>query len=148
MQSIKSVSKKKTKGKTTTFIKKSIKGAIIGLILTILSVLIFAVMVKQFGLSDGVIAVVNQTVKVISIFVAAFLASRNTDDAKVIAGTMAGVLFVIFGYLVFSLVDSNWGRISVLLADLAMGAVIGMLTAMIFSKLFSSDKKQPKKTIK
>lgn len=148
MQSIKSVSKKKAKGKSAPFIKKSIKGAIVGLILTILSVLVFAVMVKQFGLSDGVIAVVNQALKVISIFVAAFLASRNTEDAKVVAGILAGVLFVIFGYLVFSLVDSNWGRISVLLADLAMGAVIGMLTAMIFSKLFSADKKQQKKTIK
>lgn len=148
MQRVKSISKKKTKANKTPIIRKSLKGAIMGLLFTILSVLIFAVIVKQFGLGDRVISVVNQALKVVSIFIAAFLASRNAQDAKVMAGIVAGVLFVIFGYLIFSLIDSQWGRVSVLLADLVMGAVIGMLTAMIFTKLFSSDKKQNNKQIK
>ncbi len=131
---------RKTADKMKT-VKKSFKGAVLGLIITIMSVLVFAIIVKQFGISDGAISAINQGIKVISIFAAAFMASKNAENARILAGIFAGMLYVVLGYFTFSLIESRLGALDLLLADLAMGAVIGMLTAMIFTKLFTSKEK-------
>ena len=120
---------------------KAVKGAIFGLIVTVLSVLVLAIIVKQFGLSDGAIAAVNQAVKVVAIFITAFIATSGADQNKILTGALAGALYVLFGFGAFSLIEGQWGSVSQLLADLAMGIVIGMLTAMIFSKIFVKQKK-------
>ena len=116
-------------------VMKSLKGAIIGLVVTVLSVLILALIVKQGGVSDAAIGAVNQIIKVVSIFLAAFIASRGLAAQQAVAGAMAGGVYVVLGYLTFSLIDGHFGDILMLLADLAMGLVIGMLTALIFGKL-------------
>ena len=119
---------------------KAVKGAIFGLIVTVLSVLVLAI-IKQFGLSDGAIAAVNQAVKVVAIFITAFIATSGAEQNKILTGALAGALYVLFGFGAFSLIEGQWGSFSQLLADLAMGVVIGMLTAMIFSKIFVKQKK-------
>lgn len=120
---------------------KAVKGAIFGLIVTVLSVLVLAIIVKQFGLSDGAIAAINQAVKVVAIFITAFIATSGAEQNKILTGALAGALYVLFGFGAFSLIEGQWGSFSQLLADLAMGVVIGMLTAMIFSKIFVKQKK-------
>ena len=124
---------------------KSIKGAVFALVVTVVCVLIFAVIVKQAGLSNEEIGAVNQTIKVVCIFLAALIASRNVSEGKILAGIMAGAIYVVLGYLTFSLIDGQFGDIMMMFADLVMGVVIGMLTAMVFSKVFV---KQPEKTAK
>lgn len=131
------------KGKPS-YLRKAFKGGITGLIVTIVSVLIFAILVKQFKLSDGVISAVNQMIKVMSILIAAYLAACNAPEKKVLAGTLAGVIFVVLGYLTFSLIESQFGKVTLLVADIAMGAVIGMLAAMIVTKLFANKKSKKK----
>ena len=142
MPSSKAVAQKKgANGGGKLAVGKAVKGAIFGLIVTVLSVLVLAIIVKQFGLSDEAISAVNQAVKVISIFVTAFIATGNLTQGKILTGCIAGALYVLFGFCAFSLIEGQWGSIAQLLADLAMGIVIGMLTAMIFSKIFVKDKK-------
>ncbi len=75
-------------------------------------------------------------------FVTAFIATSNMDGNKILTGCLCGrALYVLLGFGVFSLIEGQWGSITQLLADLAMGLVIGMLTAMIFSKIFVKQKK-------
>ncbi len=123
-----------------SYLRKAFKGGIVGLIVTIICVLIFAILVKQFKFSDGVISAANQVIKVLSILIAAYLAACNATEKKVLAGALAGVIFVVLGYLTFSLIESQFGKFSLLVADIAMGAVIGMLAGMIVAKLFTNKK--------
>ena len=71
--------KKGANGGGKLAVGKAVKGAIFGLIVTVLSVLVLAIIVKQFGLSDGAIAAVNQAVKVVAIFITAFIAMSGAD---------------------------------------------------------------------
>ncbi len=114
---------------------KSIKGAIMGLILSVVCVLIFALIVQQAAISAEAIAAVNQIIKVCAIFLAAFVASRKLTNNKTLAGMAAGSTYVVLAYLAFSLVEGEFGDILVMFADLAMGVAIGALTATIFGKL-------------
>ena len=116
-------------------ILQALKGAVMGLIVTIVGVLIFAVIIKESGAEDQLVSAVNQILKVVSIFIAAWIGTRSLTQGQIPAGILAGVAYVLLGTL---------GDIPMLLADVAMAAVIGMLTALIFSKLGIS-KKTPKK---
>lgn len=113
---------------------KSVKGAVFGLLVTVVSILVFAFIVKQLGMSTEAIAAVNQTIKVVSTFIAALIASRGVDKNGVMAGAMSGMIYVVLGYVTFSIIDGQFGDIMMMFADLAMGIVIGMLTAIIFGK--------------
>lgn len=125
-------------------ILQALKGAVMGLIVTIVGVLIFAVIIKESGAEDQLVSAVNQILKVVSIFIAAWIGTRSLTQGQIPAGILAGVAYVLLGFGVFSLIEGTLGDIPMLLADAAMAAVIGMLTALIFSKLGIS-KKTPKK---
>lgn len=131
--------------KQSGLILKALKGGILGLVITIMSILAFAIMVKKFGISDEVISAVNQAVKVASIFMAAYASSKNSTQRQILTGAAAGCMYVLLGYLTFSLIQSSWGDVTLLLADLAMGAVVGMLTAMIFARILKSENRKEKR---
>ena len=134
--------KKEKKSGNKFPIAKAIKGAVFGLVITVACVLILALIVKQGNMSDGAINAANQVIKVASIFIAAFIAARAAKAAHALVGAVTGGLYVIMGYLIFSLVDGAMGDVLILLADLAMGLVIGMLTAVIFGKFLRKKAKK------
>lgn len=124
------------------WLSRAVKGGVLGLAATIFCILAFAVAVKQFGLSDMVISAVNQTIKVVSIFLAAYAAAKSSPENKLLAGAGAGAAYVILGYLAFSLIQSRWGKVRLLLADLGMGLLIGALTGIIFARLGTGKPKR------
>ena len=120
---------------------KSLKGAILSLLITVFSVLILALVVKGTDISDETISALNQAIKIISVFAGAFAASRSAAEKQALAGGLSGGIYIVLGYLTFSLIDGKFGDILLLFADLAMGVIIGMLTGIIFGKLLT--KKEP-----
>lgn len=132
---VKSRAKKKPGSNKKASVWRAVKGAVLALIVTVSAVLIFALIVKQGNVDDAVISAVNQIIKVACIFLAAFIATRKLVDNKLIAGALAGAFYVLAGFATFSLIEGSFGSITVLLADLAMGIVIGMLTAAIFGRV-------------
>ncbi len=119
----------------TQSIMRSIKGAITGLIFSVICVLLFALIVRQMDISSQAISAVNQIIKVCAIFLSAFIATKKLQDYKMITGAATGSTYVVLAYLVFSLVEGEFGDVLVMFADLAMGIAIGLLTAAIFGKL-------------
>ncbi len=126
---------KRTSPARTQSIMRSIKGAIMGLIFSVICVLLFALIVKQTDVSAEIISAVNQIIKVCAIFMSACIATKNLQEFKLIAGAATGSAYVVLAYLVFSLVEGQFGDVLIMFADLAMGVAIGLLTAAIFGKL-------------
>ena len=130
---------------------KSLKGAVLALLITVFCVLVLALVVKGTSISDETISALNQAIKIISIFAGAIVASRGATERHALAGGLAGGIYIVLGYLTFSLIEGRFGDILMLFADLAMGVIIGMLTGIIFGKLLGKKeqpmaKKRAKKT--
>lgn len=119
---------------------KVIKGAVLGLLITVAAVLILAFIVKSTDMSDETISAFNQAIKIASIFVAALAASKGVSEKFMAHGALSGGLYVLLGYLTFSLIEGAFGDILLMFMDLAMGIAIGMITAFIFGKLLGSKK--------
>ncbi len=120
----------------------ALKGTLVSMIFTIAAILIFALIIKEANIPDSVINPVNQAIKILGILAAAFFAVKKCVASQWITGAAAGMLYVIAGYLIFSLVEGRFGNLLMLLSDFLMAAVIGMVFAIILKQLLK--KKQPK----
>ena len=118
----------------------AIRGALAALIVTVAAVLALALVIKQTGMDESRISAVNQIIKVASVFIAAFAASRGLMENHLAAGALSGLIYVVVGFLAFSLVEGSMGDLSVLLADAIMGVLVGGLVGLIFGKLLGKNK--------
>lgn len=134
--------RKKSNTKSRIPVLKSAKGAIYALIITISAILAFTLIIKETGLSGNVIPIVNQTIKIVSIFVAALISSRESPEQQLISGSMSGMMYIVFGYFTFSLVEGCFGDIKKLFLDILMGLAVGFITSLIFSKLGTKPAKK------
>ena len=121
---------------------KSVKGAIYALVVTVVFILIFALIVKESNVEPGLISIINQIVKILGIIFASFIAARGVQSGQIMAGSMAGMLYIVFGYLVFSLIDGEFGDIVLMFSDLAMALLIGTVTAIVVSKIHPKKQKK------
>ena len=137
---VKKVKRTTRNSKRDPFIFHAIKGAITALIVTVAAVLALALIVKQSGMDETKISAINQAIKVVSIFIAGLISSRSVNEKQLFTGSVSGLLYVIIGYVAFSLIEGEWGDILLLMADLAMGAVVGALVGLIFGKLLKKQK--------
>ena len=130
--------------KNKDVLMNGIKGAVWGLIVSVASVLVFAIIVKQTGVEENVISAVNQIVKTVSIFVAALMSVKCRGEKKLLTGMLGGAIYVVLSYLVFSLIEGAFGEPTLLLADLALGIVVGLLVAILLGKRFLAKEGETK----
>ena len=114
---------------------RAVKGAIYALCVTVVLVLAFALIVKQTNMDAGTISIINQVIKILSIILAAFIASRGLGKGSIMAGAVSAALYVILGYFIFSLIEGQFGDILMLFSDLVMGVIIGVVLSAILSKM-------------
>lgn len=111
------------------FLACALKGICIALIITLLSTLIFAFVVKTAGLKDGTIRTINAFIKVASVFSACFFVIR--DDKGLLKGLIIGTVSVAIGYLVMSALSGSVSFGLRFVIDLAFGAVCGSISGII-----------------
>ena len=121
---------------------RAIKRAIYALCVTVVLVLAFALIVKQTNMDSGAISIVNQVIKILSIILAAFIASRGLGKGAVMVGIISAALYVVLGYLVFSLIEGQFGDIVMLFSDLVMSVVIGAVLSAILSRMKAPKQKR------
>jgi putative membrane protein (TIGR04086 family) len=114
----------------------AIKGMLIAMIFTIAAILIFALIIKEANVADNVINPINQVIKILGILIAAFFATRKVAEKNWLVGGLAGAMYIVLGYLIFSLVEGRFGNLLLLLSDFLMAIVIGMVFAIILKQLF------------
>lgn len=111
------------------FISCVLKGICIALIITLLSALIFAFVIKTAGLKDGTIRTVNAFIKVASVFSACFFVIK--DNMGLLKGLIIGLFSVAIGYLVMSALSGSVSFGLKFIIDLAFGAVCGSISGVI-----------------
>ena len=114
------------------FLLQTVKGIIIALLITLLSVLIFAFVLSVTNLTDKVIGPANQIIKLVSVFLGCVFSVRN--DRYLIKGGLIGLFSALLSVLLFALLSSviiSW--ISVFL-DLVFGCLFGVISGMVVCK--------------
>lgn len=116
-------------------IKKSIfnilKGVLFSLIFSVVLVLLLAVIAKYTDVSEKVILIINQIIKVVAVLLGILIGFKGQKGGLLI-GAIFGLLYTLLSFAIFSLISGelDFSQISIydFLIGIGTGAVSGILT--------------------
>lgn len=108
--------------KEKSFYLGVLKGVIVSALFSLLAVLLFALIIKCFSFSDGVIKPVNVIIKTLAVFAGAFFSVKG--EKGLVKGAITGLLSVLLTSLIFALIGGAAGARSILW-EVVLGAAVG-----------------------
>ena len=112
---------------------KILKGCLVALSVALVGILLFALFLRFFNVSDVVIKIVNQIIKFLSVFFGVFVCLKKDYSKKLLKGAIVGGLYTLTSYLVFSILVSTFSFGLSTLFDLLFATVSGMICAIILT---------------
>ena len=107
-----------------------VKALIIAVILSLVLVLVAAFIIKLCNIKDGVIPVINQVIKGVSILLGCLVAIKNKQNSW-LKGIVIGILYIALAYVIFSLLDGGFSVGLGILNDIALGSITGMVSGIL-----------------
>ena len=110
---------------------RALRSAIISAALSIVLVIIFALILQQQWLDVNSITIINPIIKVIAALIAAYLTVRKCESRCWLWGGISGGLFMVFTFLVFSLLSGSFSFGVGTLTDIAMCVIGGIIVGIV-----------------
>lgn len=107
-----------------------VKALIIAVILSLVLVLVAAFIIKLCNIKDGIIPVINQVIKGVSILLGCLIAVKNKQNSW-LKGIIIGILYIALAFVVFSLLDGGFSLGLSILNDIALGSITGMVSGIL-----------------
>ncbi len=111
------------------FLFSVLKAVATAVIITLFAVLIFGLIAKFVTINFKIIRVINQFIKVISVFLGCFLFVRERKG--LLKGLIIGFIFAIVTYLLFALIGKGLSFKLSFLIDLAFLIIIGGISGVV-----------------
>ncbi len=122
--------RRKSSTENKGYVFEIIKANIIALIFALVAVLLSALVVKLFTVSDKAIPIINQVIKGLAVFIGCIFSLKRPNNGW-LRGMICGFIFMWISYVVFSLLDSRFVFGLSLLNDCVLGTVSGMISGII-----------------
>lgn len=112
-----------------------IKGIVTAILITLVGMLIMAAAVVYIGMSDLLIRVLNQVLKILSVAAGTYIAVKRGGERGLLTGAGIGAVYSLAGYLVFIFLGGNEFEITALLGEMTICAAAGALTGAVCANL-------------
>ena len=112
-----------------------LQGILISVAATAAAVILFAIIIGLTDVSDGVIRIVNQIIKIGAIFLGVrAIVPRGSEDG-VRKGALLGLIYMGVGVLIYALLSGQKLTLMGYTIDLLMGLAAGGLSGMILGSM-------------
>ncbi|MBE5779032.1 MAG: TIGR04086 family membrane protein [Clostridiales bacterium] len=98
---------------------------------TLVCVLIFALLMQWLKPSDGVIRVINQLIKLASIFTGVYVAVGRGGEKGMLYGALVGLIYMLLGVVLYALLSGQKLPFTAYLSDIAMGIAGGGIAGAV-----------------
>ncbi len=105
------------------------KGIALSTAIALASVLAFAVALSFADWGESIVKIVNQFVKVLSVFCGVFFSVRGGKG--LVKGLITGLLTTVLSFFIFGLISESLSFDWVFLVDLVCGGIVGALSGAI-----------------
>lgn len=112
-----------------------LKVSLIGVIVSILLVLLFAFVLKFVELSSSTISLVDQIIKILSIVVAVISLNKSVDANLLLKSLLAGAVYSILTFLVFSILNGGVVFGVGMASDIVFSALVGGASAILINMI-------------
>lgn len=117
--------------------KTLLKGTIISLIFTLLTICLFGLIITIFNIPNTVIKPVNLLFKILAIFIGAFFSI--SEDKGLVKGILLGLLVSVICFIVFGLISNTsiftLNTLWEVLLSMVVGAVSGIISVNVKGKI-------------
>lgn len=127
------------KSKHVSLVLSLVGGAIKGLIVSIILVLGLALLLKFVEIKDGMITILDQIIKIVSIFVAVKSVLKHHSAKTILVAFLVGAIYTALTFILFSALKGCYVFNIGVLVDILLGGVIGAIFAVILN-IFSREK--------
>ena len=103
-----------------------LKGALNALIVSLLSILLFAFIIKLTSISDGLIKPINQVILFVCL-----IAFKKDGEKTLLKGAVIGIAYTILAFVLFSALNGKFEFSVSLVYDVLFSAAIGIICAII-----------------
>lgn len=122
-----------------SFIFCLIKSALLGVVVSVILVLVLAFVLKFVELSDSVITIFDEIIKIISMFIAVINMVKKSPYKILFKSALLGAVYILLTFILFSALRGSYIFSLGLLIDVVLGAVVGIIIAIILN-VFSKEK--------
>ena len=112
-----------------------VKGAIVAVSFSLVSILLFAFIIRFTGVSENAVMPINQIIKVASIFIGVKIALGIDKRKGALKGAIIGFIYTIIAYIVFSILASSFSLGISNLYDILFASIIGAICGIILVNL-------------
>ena len=110
-----------------------LKCCLIGIVSTLIGTIIFAVTLKFTNLSSTFIYYINNVIKIFSIFIMIMCLKRKVEGKLLIKSVVAGFLYAVLTFIIFSLLSGELVFNSSLIYDLIFSLVVSVISTIILN---------------
>ncbi|MBE5802127.1 MAG: TIGR04086 family membrane protein [Clostridiales bacterium] len=126
----KNVRRRSARNRKTVW-SRLLRGLLSAIGVTLAGVLLFALLMQWLKPSDAVIRVVNQIIKLASIFVGAYVTIGRGGDNGLLYGAGVGLSYMLLGVVLYALLSGQQLPFTAYLSDIAMGVAGGGIAGAI-----------------
>lgn len=112
-----------------------LKGALVAVSTTLILILLFALIVRFFNVSDKWIFPINQVIKVISLILGVIVILKSSREKGFVKGLILGLTYFILSFVIFSILQASFKigikNIYDLILTTLMGGLIGIIVVNI-----------------
>ena len=112
-----------------------LKASLIGVIVSILLVLLFAFVLKFVELGSSTISLVDQIIKILSIIVAVISLNKSIDSNLLVKSLFVGAIYSILTFLVFSILNGGMVFGVGIFSDILFSALVGGASAILINMI-------------
>lgn len=112
-----------------------LKGLGAAVLVTVAGVAVFALLMQWLRPTEGVVRIVNQVLKLVSIGAGVYVCVGRGCEGGLIRGALVGLLYMAIGVGMYALLSGQGASASAYLADLGMGVAGGGIIGMILSNI-------------
>lgn len=123
------------RSKNLSYFLNLLKGALAGVAVTLICLLLYALLIKLFSIPDSAIPIVTMIIKLGSVFAGVFVTLRKVTSKGFIAGGLTGILYILLCFGIFALFKGNFTSAKTLVVDILTGAAAGILSGMIIMNI-------------
>ena len=112
-------------------LKSILKGSIFALSITIISICVFAFLLRFVDIDVGMIKPINQAIKIISILIGTFFGLKKVKEMGLISGFLIGAFYTFFSFIIFSVLNGGFRFQASLIYDTLFGAIAGAIAGIV-----------------
>lgn len=103
----------------------------LGLVVTLVGIVIFALILKFADVSSKGIGYINDVIKAISIFIIVFCLNKKSEGKLIINSFFAGIVYSILSLVVFSILNGRFSLNLTILYDLLFSVIVALIVAIM-----------------